>query len=370
MAAELDSFASMAENSVEMVGFMDLAMSTTAWFCAGQQDFFCAKAVLLNELPDITWRSSSTSMDLGLHLEDMPSLVDQHGPIFIVGCPRSGTTFLSRCLARVEAIEEFVGVLAPPRMMHMIGSQSARGENVRSLLLLMRDLFWQGFWRRRYSRSERLVQVIKGNKSALNLARKPGLKDVYFCYKEPFLCFAMEQVADHFPNSKLIHIIRDGRDNADSMERTYPHALSDRVLTDELLANNNNSEIGVYRVFDRYYLPWWIPSGEEERFIGCSRFGRTVWMWKEMVSRVIRCGRKLDPRRYLELRYESVVTHPVESAQLILQFLGFKASKRLLRQLKNARATSVGISQKRQAQDRLDEARAIASDLLHELGYI
>ena len=59
-----------------------------------------------------------------LPLEDSPYLLDEHGPLFILGRPRSGTIFLSKCIADIPDVEEFVGVLAPPRIMHLIGYAS------------------------------------------------------------------------------------------------------------------------------------------------------------------------------------------------------------------------------------------------------
>jgi hypothetical protein len=308
-------------------------------------------------------------MDLKLPLEDSPYLLDEHGPVFILGCPRSGTTFLSEAIGLIEEVEEFLGILAPPRLLHLIGSSAARGEDVEDMLLVMRDVFWQSFWRRRYLRRERLMEVLRGRRTPRSLLEGPRLEGALFGYKEPFLCFAMEQVAGHFPKSRFVHIIRDGRDAADSLDRTYPDALSDRVLADETLVANKGAEIGVHRLHDRYHLPWWVPCGEEARFIACSRYGRYIWMWKDMVSRALKCGHSLDKQRYLELRYESVLTRPVETARQIVDFLDVKPSRRLLGRLKRCRPGTIGVARRRQPQASLDEANEIAGGLLQKLGY-
>jgi hypothetical protein len=213
------------------------------------------------------------------------------------------------------------------------------------------------------------MQVLRRNKRVRTLARRPGLEGSLFCYKEPFMCFAIEQVAQHFPNAKFIHILRDGRDSADSLERTYPDALTDRVLQDNTLAINKNSEIGIIRHYRDFCLPWWVPAPKENDFIARSAYGRYVWMWKEMVSRTIACGRSIGSQRYLELRYEDMVVQPVENARRLLDFLGFPIGRRLLRRLNSARTDSVKISKIRQSRARLDEAAAVAGDLLRQLGY-
>jgi len=191
-----------------------------------------------------------------LPIEDQPSSLDNHGPIFILGCPRSGTTFLSSCIAAIPNIREFVGVLAPPRLMHLIGT--VESEDTRDALLSsVRDIFWQSFWRRYYFRHEQIALLTSRTIRLRELLAKPSLEGKLFCYKEPFLCFAIEHFAAHFPNAKFLHIIRDGRDNADSMERTYGDALSDDVLSDDLLSYNKVSEIGFWNRVDGFNHPWW-----------------------------------------------------------------------------------------------------------------
>jgi hypothetical protein len=307
-----------------------------------------------------------------LPLEDSPYLLDRHGPIFIVGSPRSGTTFLSSCIASINRVEQFAGVLAPPRLMHLIAlrsSQSCR-EDCQHLLNVMRDVFWQAFWRRILFRTERVAQVFARRKSLRWALMRPTLDGRLFCYKEPFLCFAVDEICNYFTAAKIVHIVRDGRDNADSMLRSYPHALCDEVLGDLWLATNKNSEIGIPRAFGKHYVPWWIEAGEEEQFLHCSQYGRCIWMWREMVSRVIACGRQIGPERYLELRYESVVREPLKNAERILNFLKLSASGSLLNRLKRGHSASIGIGRKRQTANALNDAGRIAGPLLDTLGYV
>jgi len=242
-----------------------------------------------------------TNNELRLPLEDSPFRIDRHGPIFILGCPRSGTTYLSRCIAGLPGVSEFIGVLAPPRMMHLVGSMSEQGDDTGQVLNVMRDIFWQSFWRRRLFRGERLLEQA-WKRSVSGLLKKPTLEGTWFCYKEPFLCFAASEVAEAFPNAKFLHIIRDGRDNADSLERKYPDALADHILHEPELVENKNSEVGIWRPFDGWCIPWWVDHDQEQAFVAASRYGRCVWMWKEMVRRA--CSlRGLGETRYHEVRY-------------------------------------------------------------------
>jgi hypothetical protein len=310
------------------------------------------------------------TVNLALPLEDSPYLLNEHGPIFVVGCPRSGTTFLEDSLAGMPQIEAFTGVLTSPRLAHLIAYDASQGRDVETLLLIMRDAFWQAFWRRVFFASERVGEIITGRKPIRHLHRPTHLNGLYFCYKEPFLCFPIKQLCAHFPNSKILHIVRDGRDCADSLERTYPEALSDLVLKDPRLAENKNSEIGIYRRWNEYFLPWWLQAGEESAFVKCSAFGRYVWMWQEMVTRVTSCGPHLGSTRYLELTYEALVADSNQHGQRISAFLGLNDSKRLLKRLSRARLNSVGINKRRQTSDRIAEASQIAGPLLQRYGYV
>ena len=306
-------------------------------------------------------------MKIDLPIEDSPYKLNEHGPIFILGCPRSGTTFLSQCLAPIDGLEEFVGIIAPPRLMHYIGNPAIE-KNMPFLMDSVQDIFWQSFWRRIYFKDEKLVQLLNKNTSVKQFLKKPSLEGALFCYKEPFLCFAAEQFAEHFANAKFIHIIRDGRDNADSMDRTYPHALSDEVLKDPFLAKNKVSEIGMWREYKEHCIPWWIENGNEETFIGYSKFERNVLMWKEMVKRARHLKDKFADR-YYEIRYEDFVLNPLEEATAILKFLHVDLNKRVEQKLKKAFSSSVGISKTNMSAQKIEAANRIAGDLLSQLNY-
>jgi hypothetical protein len=307
-------------------------------------------------------------MSVMLPLEDSPYRLDEFGPVFILGCPRSGTTFLSKCLAAVDGLEEFVGVLAPPRFMHLVGSMEHAAYE-KELMSCVRDVFWQSFWRRKYYRHERFVQLMQKNISLRQFMAPPNLSGAMFCYKEPFLCFAAEKFATYFPSAKFIHIIRDGRDNADSLERTYPDALSDAVLNEGFLADNKNSEIGTHRDYEGFCIPWWVNKGCEAEFIELPQYGRFVWMWREMVERA-RKVQAYDEGRYFEVRYEDFVKDPVDWAGQILNFLNVPVNSRVKEKLKSAFSSSIGISKNNQNSDSDVVSRRVAGELLVELGYI
>ena len=319
----------------------------------------------------MTSSNRAFSPSLGLEnfsFEDRPSCLDSHGPVFILGCPRSGTTFLSDCMSSIPGVRDFVGLLAPPRLMHRLGrSMGARGNS--EILAIVRDIFWQQFWRSVYAKGDRVKQWIQSKISFVEMCRSPSLAGKIFCYKEPFLCFAAQDFAEEFPNSKFIHIVRDGRDNADSMERTYKYALSDEVLVSDFYSFNKNSEIGYWTRIDGFNFPWWVPEPEMGSFRGMSKYLRCVRLWVEMTTRALELRKTLPKNRYLEIRYEDLCARPSEIGKSLLQFLGIEKASHFDRKIAKTVSNSVKIAQKNLCRSEIEKANQIAGDLLLKLGY-
>jgi hypothetical protein len=303
-----------------------------------------------------------------LHLEDSPYLLDEHGPVFIVGCPRSGTSFLSKCLGSLDDVEAFSGGLCPPRMCHMLSVETDESRRL-ELLATIRDSLWFALWQRRCFRSNRLLQFFEGQKGISNVIGKASLDGVLLAYKEPFLCFPLERVVDHFPASKVIHIVRDGRDNADSLMRTYPNALSDRVLSNDFLTLNNNSEIGMWKKGrGGKNVPWWVKPEQEEEFLAASQYERFMMLWCVMTK----CVLDVQPRiadRFLEVKYEAFVADPMAWGKRIAEFLGVPEGGRYRSNLRKARTSSVAISKANQPPEVIDRGTTAALPCLRRFGY-
>lgn len=318
-----------------------------------------------HQTPDTPSKPTSPAVaDLPLPLEDSPYRLDQHGPVFVLGCPRSGTTFLTDCLAAVRGVEEFVGVLCPARMCHLAATED-RPDREALLFAAIRDTFWTALWKRRLSRWERVVRVLR---KGLGAHAPLSLTGAVFCYKEPFLCFAADRFARYFPAARFVHIVRDGRDNADSLERGYPDALSDAVVRSGDLSRNKNAEIGPWDVRCGVNVPWWVPGADAARFGGMSRYERCVLLWREMTLRA-RALQEGAPGRYFEVRYEDLVRDPDRWGRGIVEFCGQTFDRRARRAFRRADVGSVGIARRNQDPGRLALANAIAGPLLRELGY-
>lgn len=306
---------------------------------------------------------------LDLPLEDQPHLLDRYGPLFITGCPRSGTSFLSNAINAIPTIEQWNGVLAPPRLMHHIGQAYAAGESVDVHLRLMRDIFWAAFFRRCLFFYERVGAVARSKRGFLSLMKRGSLEGRTMLYKEPFIAFAIQPIAQHFGGSRILHIVRDGRDNADSLDRSYRHALSDEVLSDPFLTSQKNSEIGGYVTIDGFNFPWWVSEAERDEFRRSSKYVRNVMMWREMTGRIIDAGRQLPPERFLQIRYDDMIRDREATAAAITRFLGGSDDGHLQRSLRAAHEDSIGIHRKNQPAAEVAAANRIAGPLLDQLGF-
>ncbi|MCS4199746.1 sulfotransferase [Salinibacter ruber] len=72
----------------------------------------------------------------------------------------------------------------------------------------------------------------------------------YFVYKDLFISFDPALMHRAIPNAKFIHLVRDGRDCANSLVNSYD------VLTDGELTGLESTEMLIGRKPDHRYVPW------------------------------------------------------------------------------------------------------------------
>ena len=185
-------------------------------------------------------------------------------------------------------------------------------------------------------------------------------------YKEPFLSFAPEYTYESLPHARLIYLLRDGRDVADSLVRTYD------VLTDQQLSSLTTSEVPIGRRNGTRYVPWWVEDGRDDEFLSATPYIRAIWMWSEMVRRcrIAFCRRPVvEAGRVLEIRYEDLARDPVTSGRRIAAHLGVAMTRRMTRRIAGAHASSIGVHKRRDPKE-LAEASRIAGAELGASGYL
>lgn len=285
----------------------------------------------------------------------------------ILGCPRSGTTFLIDSLEALPNSECISGHIFPLMLSHLVNTDipTSVQETISNLFEFSVQDYLEAIqnhrvkqihkFAKRSSDLKELVQTLKGQR-----------KINFVIYKEPFLAFSPEFTFNALPDCKIIHIYRDGRDCADSLERRY------QVLTDEKLMTLQTAEMPLGRKFDHRYVPWWVQEGREEEFLSYSPFLRSVWMWSVMVNSCRTFFSKPDVAasdRVLEVKYEDLVSDPLAHMEKICSFLGHRSNSRLAAAFRKASIRSVGIHRNRE-QKEIDIANTIAEMELKAFGYL
>lgn len=204
------------------------------------------------------------------------------GPVFVVGMNGSGTTMLADSLGRhpglymfphetwvlpyfAKTLERFgdLGTL-PGRvaLAHELGRQKAfwHTNGKRDLVLDESALAAPGF--------AGVVDAV-----FQHFARQQG--KVRWGEKSPMHLGHMKLLASHFPEARFVHIIRDGRDAAQSFHRRYG------------------------------YVP-------EE----------SVWRWKTLLAEGRAQGAALGPERYHEVQYEALTADPQTAMRALCAFIG------------------------------------------------
>ena len=262
------------------------------------------------------------------------ALPNLHAPVFLIGAPRSGTTFLGSCLAQIPEISYHFEPIATKAAARYVYQQKWSK--------------WQSQWFYR-------------NVYAW-LMRIHGDGDLRFAEKTPRNCFLIPFLAETFSDAKFIHIIRDGRDSALSLNKK-PWFLASQ-------ANSGRFEPGGYPYGN--YAQFWVEPERITEFESTSDTHRCIWVWKRFTETALEAAQQLPSQSHLELRYEDLVFNPIEEGNRILQFLQIDSahSRNLFHQaMTRVRADSVLGWQRGFSPQQLEEIEREAGELLNSLGY-
>jgi hypothetical protein len=275
--------------------------------------------------------------------------------VFIVGCPRSGTTLLQRLLdahPQLAVIDEmrwvdhwcterngvtadgFVTGRLIPRLLDFprFAQLGIGREELETLLDAGRPLSYPSF-------VSRLFDLYGRSRG------KPLVGD-----KTPRYIRSLPTLHEFFPRARFVHLIRDGRGTALSvvnwrkavkLAETFP-SWKDRPLTTAAL--------------------W--------------------WEWQVRLGR--EAGAGLGPGLYREIRYEALVADTAKELELLCAFLGLPYDDAMLRFHEGRQRADLRLSAKKawlpptpglrdwrtqMAADEVERFEAAAGELLDELGY-
>jgi Sulfotransferase family len=240
--------------------------------------------------------------------------------IFVVGCPRSGTTFLAGTLGTHPGLVD-LGEVKPvkaaiPELAAMETEEAAR-------------------------RFRRTLERVR------RLALSAHLRGVE---QTPETVFVLSAALRAYPQARGVHLVRDGRDVVCSLlERGW---LGGASGTDDV-----GQAHGAHARF-------WVEPERREEFEVTSEAARAAWAWRRHVA----AGRAVDEDRLLELRYEELASDPAAAAGRLAGHLSLDAHV-LAPALAGVHARSVARWSRDLTAEQLADVQREAGPLLRELGY-
>jgi hypothetical protein len=240
--------------------------------------------------------------------------------VFVVGSPRSGTTFVGGALGSQPGFVDLGEVpllkAAVPQLVACPVEEQARA-------------------------IRRIVQTVR------NLALARGLRAVE---QNPETSFVLAGALQAYPSAKAVHMIRDGRDVVCSLiERGWLRPGREG-------ADDANQAYGAHARF-------WVEPERREEFARASEATRAAWVWRRYVTAV-----RSAPDRTIEVRYESLAADPAGEADRVAQALDADPAP-LRAAFGRVHADSVARWRTDLTAEQLADVETEAGDLLAELGY-
>lgn len=255
-------------------------------------------------------------------------------PVFILGCPRSGTTYLGDVLSTLPDVTYF---FEPPALKYFSR-------------LVYEGSVSEPLARRYYRLGLRTLR-----------AAAPG-EGPRVIEKNPTHTWIAQELLSFFPDASFITIGRDGRDVALSLVEKPWHRRDG-------LAHREREPGGyLYGPYPHFY----IEPGREAEYTLASDIRRCAWIWRRFTEETERLRTALPSTRQLHLRYEDLIQSPGDVLGDLLAFLGYGdalSRARVLDAARSGKATSIGRWREGLAADALAEVEEEAGEMLRLLEY-
>jgi hypothetical protein len=254
------------------------------------------------------------------------SLRERLGPlddrlVFVVGSPRSGTTFLASVIGSVPGFVD-LGEVAPVKAA------------VPDLAALEPD------------------EAARRLRRTLTVARRAGLVgSVRAVEQTPEVAHLLRAVPIAYPEARIVHMVRDGRDVVCSL-------LDKRWLRP---AQTETDDAGLaYGSYARF----WVEPDRRAEFEQVSDARRAAWVWRAYLGAVRASGVPVH-----EIRYERMAETPEAVAVELAAYLEAPAAP-FVSALGQVHAESVDRWRRDLDEAQLADVMSEAGDLLRELGYV
>jgi len=246
-------------------------------------------------------------------LAQRPRLGHEERLVFVVGCPRSGTTFMGRAIGGLPGFIDLSEVTPwKAALPHDPSAADLRG----------------------------ILERVR----LIGLAR--GLRGVE---QTPETSHVLRAALEAYPQGQAVHAVRDGRDVVCSLlERGWLNAGKD-----------GGDDAGhAYGAEHRF----WVEPERREEFSQVSDARRCAWAWRRYVEAVRSAA---AGERLLEIRYENYST----CAEELAAFLDANVAS-AHRAFDDFRDTSIGRWRTELTPEQIADVEAEAGALLAELGYL
>jgi hypothetical protein len=275
--------------------------------------------------------------------------------LFVVGCPRSGTTLLQRLLdahPQLAVIDETRWI---DRWFAERKGVTPEGFATRALVS---NLFELPRFVQLGIRREELETLVDGGRSVPYPSFVSGIFDLYGASqgkalvgdKTPRYLRSIPLLHEFFPTAKFVHLIRDGRSTCLSVLNWQKAAKLARTF----------------------------PTWNEEPVATAALW----WEWQVRLGR--EAGSSLGSSLYREVRYEALVDDPAGSCRELCAFLGLHYDEAMLRFHEGRMRDDAGLDAKKawlpptsglrdwgseMSRDEIERFEAAGGGLLDELGY-
>ncbi len=184
-------------------------------------------------------------------------------------------------------------------------------------------------------------------------------EDIPFGWKLGLTTFLTPLILDTFPNAKLLHIIRDGRD---IMLSRLDARMPDVALPEILVPLNRSTMFGDKNAEDFRGHP--LTSETVNKY----RNELEMLHWVTAVKYGM-LGREYK-NKYLEIKYEDICTNPIESFSIIFDFINVPFLETTKEWLKKSTYSNRIGKWRNLSEEELKAPLEIGGKLLKKLGYI
>ena len=227
-------------------------------------------------------------------------------PIFIIGCARSGTSILGEFFENNSQCEYFFdedvwvpnfdNPIKKTRSKIIRNTKISANKPLRQILQKISSSLGRS---NNEEENERLIE-----KDVTDIFSKQVKKFLSSLSKERLVIHGPKHslripfIKKLFPNSKFLHIIRDGRDVTCSLKRGMEDSL------------------WVY-----HKPPGW------KKYQSKSVIEKCAWLWNETINIIYSDKQNLPTEDYFEIRYGELVQNPEKTMKAVFEFFGIPFEK-------------------------------------------